>query len=67
VRLGYGHHWQWNWKQGEDQYNGLGVYLGVALEVDVIKKDPYQDLPSSLQIPVSLLVIGSVSIGGTRK
>jgi RHS repeat-associated protein len=32
FRAGYGHGWQWNWGQGPNQTNGLGVYVGGALE-----------------------------------
>jgi RHS repeat-associated protein len=67
LRVGAGHNWQWNWKQGTEQYNGLGVYLGAAVEGSRIERQATGGQPSRLDYDASVLFFASVSIGGTRK
>ena len=66
FRFGYGHNWQFNWKQGEEQYNGAGLYLGGAVEVDIISRDPTAGGPARTDVVPVFLFFGSISIGASK-
>jgi hypothetical protein len=68
FQLGYGYNRQWNWSQGANQTNGLGIYIGVTGEYARLQSAPLMPPPSPLE-PINAftgMVRFNITLGANR-
>jgi RHS repeat-associated protein len=68
ARFGYGYNRQWNWAQGADQTNGLGIYAGVMGEYAHIQPTPGAGAMSAPAVDAfTVMFLFNVTIGANVK